>query len=260
VAVKKIEIDKKNFDISYEIINPQNKTNIIFLHGWGSNKEIMKCFSQNFKDFRHIYIDMPGFGKTPNPYILNTNDYAKIVDKFLKEIKISKDIIVGHSFGGKVATLLQPDLLVLLSSAGIVIPKPINVKIKIKFYKLLKKLGLSKFRDFFVSNDVKGMSENMYETFKNVVDEDFSSFFKNYQGKVLIFGGKDDKDVPVEAIKKQEKLFNNKAFLLEGNHYFFFNSPNLDISKQNRKIIEKEIKNIVKIKLIMYNFIALCVK
>jgi len=192
MALRSIEVENKKFDISYDIINPSGKKDIIFLHGWGSNKEIMKCFSDNFKEFRHIYIDMPGFGKSPNPYVLTTFDYAKIIDEFLKSININKDIIIGHSFGGKVATLLEPDLLVLLASAGIVMPKPLGVRIKIKTFKILKKLGLSKFRKFFVSEDARGMSENMYETFKRVVDEDFSEIFANYTGKVLIFGGEED--------------------------------------------------------------------
>jgi len=238
VALRKIEINNRIFDISYEIINPSKKQNIIFLHGWGSNKEIMKCFKNHFKDFRHIYIDMPGFGKSSNDYILKTKDYAKTINKLLSELNISKDIIIGHSFGGKVATLLKPKLLVLLASAGIVMPKPLNVKLKIKTYKLLKSLGLGKFRKYFVSGDAKGMSENMYETFKNVVDEDFSGYFAEYNGNVLIFGGKEDTAVPEKAIKKQAEFLRSKNIMLNGEHYFFFNSNE---AEKNRKIIENEV-------------------
>jgi pimeloyl-ACP methyl ester carboxylesterase len=241
LAVRNIEIDGKKFKIAYDIVNPDKEKNIIFLHGWGSNKEIMKVFSENFKNFRHIYIDMPGFGKSSNDYVLTTRDYAKIIDKFLNALNIKKDIIIGHSFGGKVATLLKPDLLVLLASAGIVLPKSFKVKFKIRLYKILKNLGLSNFRKYFVSGDVKGMSQNMYETFKNVVDEDFSNVFKNYKGKVLIFGGKEDTVVPPVAIEKQSKLLNSNNIMLNGNHYFFFNSQNQQEARKNRKIIEKTI-------------------
>jgi non-heme chloroperoxidase len=86
--------------------------------------------------------------------------------------------------------MLKPDLLVLLASAGIVLPKPYSVRLKIRIYKIFKALGLGNFRKYFVSSDAKGMSQNMYETFKNVVDEDFSDIFRNYKGEVLIFGGK----------------------------------------------------------------------
>ncbi len=241
MALRAVEVDGKKFEISYEIINPSGKKDIVFLHGWGSNKEIMKVFISYFKDFRQIYIDMPGFGKSDNRYVLTTKDYAQIVDVFLNELKIKKEVIVGHSFGGKVATLLKPNLLVLLSSAGIVMPKPLSVRAKIKIFKFLKKFGLSKLRELFVSKDVKGMSENMYETFKNVVDEDFSEIFKNYKGRVLIFGGDKDTAVPPEAVKKQGKLFKSETVILDGDHYFFFIGKD---AEKNRQIISKAIKTL----------------
>ncbi|MEO1928613.1 MAG: alpha/beta fold hydrolase [Nautiliaceae bacterium] len=235
MALRRVEVEGKVFDISYDILNPSNKKDIVFLHGWGSNKEIMKnAFKDSFKDFRHIYVDMPGFGKSSNDYVLTTKEYAKIVDKFLSEIKADKYIIIGHSFGGKVATLLKPQILVLLASAGIVMPKKFSVKLKIKLFKLLKKLGLSKFRSLFVSEDVKGMSENMYKTFKNVVDEDFREIFRNYRGKVIIFGANNDTAVPPKAVEIQSKLLNSENIMLSGEHYFF-------LKKENKKQIEKKI-------------------
>jgi len=238
MALRRIEIDGKSFDISYDIINPSAKKDIIFLHGWGSNKEIMKVFIPYFDNFRQVYIDLPGFGKSSNDYVLKTQDYAKIVDKFLDSAGIKKDVIIGHSFGGKVATLLNPDLLVLLSSAGIVMPKPLSVRLKIKTYKIFKKLGLQGVRKFFVSADAKGMSENMYETFKNVVDEDFSEFFRKFKGKALVFGGDKDTAVPAEAVKKQAELLNSKIIMLSGDHYFFFNGTS---AAENREKIKEEI-------------------
>jgi pimeloyl-ACP methyl ester carboxylesterase len=112
MAVKSIIWDDKKFDISYEIINPKNEKTILFLHGWGSNKEIMKqAFVSKFKEFRHIYVDMPGFGKSENIYVLHTTDYANIMQNFLDELHITPSIIAGHSFGGKVSTLLNPKKL-----------------------------------------------------------------------------------------------------------------------------------------------------
>ena len=240
MALREIKVNNKYFNISYEILNSDKKENIIFLHGWGANKEIMKVFKNYFKDFRHIYIDMPGFGKSSNKYVLTTKEYAEVINFFLEDLAISKDIIVAHSFGGKVATLLSPKLLVLLASAGIVLPKPLMVRIKIAIYKFLKPFGVSKFKEKFISSDVKGMSQNMYETFKNVVDEDFSEEFKNFKGKVLIFGGTNDSAIPYEAIKEQGKLFKSDIIMLNGGHYFFFNDEE---AKVNREIIEFNVVN-----------------
>ena len=79
MASKSVIFNNKTFDISYEIINPSLKKDIIFLHGWGSNKDIMKnVFSPYLKDFRHIYIDLPGFGKSPNEYELTKLNMQKL--------------------------------------------------------------------------------------------------------------------------------------------------------------------------------------
>ena len=225
MAIKNIDYFGKIFNINYEIINPKYKQTIIFLHGWGSNKEIMKqAFSRYLIDFQHIYIDMPGFGKTQNNYILTTKDYANIIDIFLKSIDKDKSIIVGHSFGGKVATLLEPTNLILLSTAGIIEKKPLKIKCKIAMSKALGSLGLSHITKLLRSSDVDNMSYNMYETFKNVVDEDFSEIFKTFQNNCLIFWGKDDKAVNISSGYLLNDLI-TKSYLkvYKGDHYFFLN-------------------------------------
>ena len=76
-------MDNKSFDISYDIVNPSSKHDLVILHGWGSNKEIMKqAVANTMKEFRHIYIDMPGFGKSSNDFVLTTPEYAKIMKHF----------------------------------------------------------------------------------------------------------------------------------------------------------------------------------
>ncbi len=223
MAIKNIAIFEKDFDIVYEIINPSSDKDIVFLHGWGSNKEVMKnAFSNTLSEFRHIYIDMPGFGKTNNEYILHTNDYALIVEKFLFALNSQPLAIVGHSYGGKVATLLKPKNLVLLSSAGILEPKSFKVKIKIFLAKFFNSLGLLKLTKFFRSKDVENMSENMYETFKNVVNEDFTKHFKEFKNKAFIFWGEEDTSTSLTSGKKIASLITNSTFKsYKGDHYFF---------------------------------------
>ncbi len=221
MALKRIEVDGKEFEISYDIVRGDKK-NVIFLHGWGANKEAMKGFAK-YLDATQLYIDLPGFGKSSNNFVLNSFDYAKIVDKIINELGFKKEVIVGHSFGGKIALLLNPDKVVLIASAGISMPKPLSVRLKIKSFKLLKSLGLSKFRDFFVSADVKNMPQNMYETFKNVVDEDFRDIFATFKNEAVILGAKNDSAVPLEAVKIQGKLLKKEPIIFEGDHFFYLN-------------------------------------
>jgi pimeloyl-ACP methyl ester carboxylesterase len=222
MAIKEVVYNDKVFPISYLISGSSDKS-ILFLHGWGSNKEIMhNSFSSYLKDYKHIYIDMPGFGASENSNILTTKDYANIISLFLKEINLTPSIIAGHSFGGKVATLLKPKKLVLLSSAGILVPKPLKIRVKIAIFKLLKPFGITKFRKLFVSADANEMNSGMYETFKNVVDEYFEENFKNYKGEALLFWGKEDTATPLWTAEKIDTLIeHSKLFPLNGDHFFF---------------------------------------
>ena len=234
MALRNIEFKSKKIDISYEILNSTKKQNLIILHGWGSNKEIMQqAFSETMKEYKHIYIDMPGFGKSTNPMVLTTSDYATIIDIFLKSLKLDIDIAMGHSFGGKVATLLNPKYLVLLSSAGIITKKPWSIKVKIATFKLLKPLGMKKIRELFSSSDVKGMSHEMYETFKNVVDEDFTSEFKEFKNRAILFWGIEDTATPLYTGEQINTLIKDSKFYpLDGDHYFFL---------KHNKSIEKNL-------------------
>lgn len=238
MALKSFLYKGNGFAISYEILNPAQKTDIIFLHGWGSSKALMKqAFGKTLSDFRHIYIDMPGFGQSNNDVALTTDDYAAIMELLLHEIGAAKNIILGHSFGGKVATLLNPELLVLVASAGILIPKPFKIRTKIALFKLLKLSGLTSLRRFFVSPDAQGMSEAMYQTFKNVVNEDFSEHFKAFKNKALLCFGKTDTATPLwtgEVIKTL--IADSRLVAYEGDHYFLFKE-----GKQVANEIEKSL-------------------
>jgi non-heme chloroperoxidase len=236
MAIKSIQHNQHTFDISYEIVNPQAKVDMIVLHGWGSNKELMKkSFGEKMDGFRHIYIDLPGFGKSTCPMALTTADVARIVELLMIHINAAKDIIVGHSFGGKVALLLEPKVLVLLSSAGIYVPKSFKIRAKIALFKTLKAFGFSKLRELFVAEDAKKLSEHMYQTFKNVVDEDYANEFAQFNGKALVCWGKVDTATPLSSGEKIVSLINNSALeVYEGDHYFFMQNSD-DISKKIEK-------------------------
>jgi len=240
MATKEINYKSQMFKLSYEIMNPSKKEAILVLHGWGSNKEIMKqAFSKELKDYKHIYLDMPGFGASTNEMVLTTEDYAKMVLLFLESLNVEPIVAMGHSFGGKVATLLNSEYLVLLSSAGVVTEKPWSIKIKIATFKMLKPLGFKRIRELFVAPDAQGMSHEMYETFKNVVDEDFEDEFSKSKSKALCFWGIDDTATPLYTGEKIAGLIENSAFYpLDGDHFFFLKHANF-IAQEIEKTLNK---------------------
>ncbi|KHG34223.1 alpha/beta hydrolase [Sulfurospirillum sp. MES] len=224
MAKKEILFEGARYRLSYEMLRPHCEKAILFLHGWGSNKESMKhAFSKTFPYCTHLYLDLPGFGDSSiEERVLNSQEYAAIVNAFLDALSIRPWMIVGHSFGGKVATLLHPEILVLLSSAGIVAPKSFKVRFKIALFKCFKPFFPKRFYRFFATKDVEGMSETMYEILKCVVNEDFSDTFAKIRSQTFIFWGKEDKATPLLSGETIHTLIaGSRFFPLEGDHFFF---------------------------------------
>lgn len=244
MAVKTVQYKQHTFSISYEILNPNAHYDIIFLHGWGSHKNLMKhAFGTHLKQFRHIYIDMPGFGNSTCNMTLSTEDYATILETFISMIEADKMIILGHSFGGKVATLLNPDYLVLVGSAGILVPKPFKIRVKIALFKLLKFTGLASLRRFFVAPDAQGLSQPMYETFKQVVNEDFTEKFRAVRGKALLCFGHQDTATPMwTAYKIAELIPESKVVEFDGDHYFFL-EQSASVSQEIEKSVLQSLEH-----------------
>lgn len=285
MARRDISIDSKHFSLSYKIVDNKSDSWVLFLHGWGATKELMEsAFGARFKSLNHLYVDLPGFGGSDNDFVLNTELYARIMQQFLTSLNIAPKVIIAHSFGGKVATLLvldsrkdsldsgkisqdsrkdsidspknlqdsltnssidspNPPHLVLLSSAGLLKKQSVKVRLKIKFAKIARIFHLK--AKFLISADAKGLSQNMYDTFKIVVREDFSERFallganqskntiKN-PPKTLIFWGKDDEAVPLYLGEKMHSLIKDSAFFaLKGDHFFFLDAQNAEFIESN---------------------------
>lgn len=223
MAIRTLHVDNQVFTIGYERHGDLNNPAALILHGWGANRQIMKkAFSKTLPQYCHYYIDLPGFGESNLELPMDSFTYANVLKKWCEALHVKPQIIIGHSFGGKIATLLNPPHLILMSSAGIVPPKPFKVRAKIAFFKIIKKLGLGKYYKFFASKDVAGMSPQMYETFKKVVDENFIEVFRAFEGKAHIFWGEDDRATPIKSGEKIHHLIKNSTFYpLRGDHFFF---------------------------------------
>ncbi|WP_291952809.1 alpha/beta hydrolase [Campylobacter sp.] len=232
------------YNLSYEIVNQKYEKTILILHGWGSNKELMKqAFKDCLGEYKQIYLDLPGFGNSSIDVAMDSYAYAKVVEDFINVIEVKIDFLMGHSFGGKIATLMCKDGiykgLILLSSAGVVLPKSFKIKFKITLFKILKHFPYSEtIRRFFISKDVQGMNEIMYETFKKVVDESIENEFQNLKNPILIFWGNEDKATPLKSGAIIHSLAKKgKFYSLDGDHFFFLKHANF-ISEKIKEEIE----------------------
>ncbi|MCX6720058.1 MAG: alpha/beta hydrolase, partial [Candidatus Staskawiczbacteria bacterium] len=100
-----MEIAINGFKINYQTFGEGKP--FLFLHGWGSNSdrwvEVAEKIAQ--KGYKVIVPDLPGFGKSdalPIPW--NTNKYIDFIERFVKELNLSEYYLLGHSFGGALAS------------------------------------------------------------------------------------------------------------------------------------------------------------
>ena len=95
----------KEITINYSFFDNKSKNNLIFLHGWGQNIEMMMPIAKPFiKNSNVLIIDLPGFGLSEEPKdVWSIYDYAEMVYKLSKSLKMDNPILIGHSFGGKIS-------------------------------------------------------------------------------------------------------------------------------------------------------------
>jgi pimeloyl-ACP methyl ester carboxylesterase len=93
----------KNTKISYT--DSGKGAAIVFLHGFLENKEMWTEYVSLFSEkFRVITIDLLGHGESDClGYVHSMEENANVVQEVLKDLKIQKATILGHSMGGYVA-------------------------------------------------------------------------------------------------------------------------------------------------------------
>ena len=136
----------KDININYEVSGVGYP--LIFLHGWGSNLHVFdKVTSQLDEDYRIYRIDLPGFGESEITQAYTIEEYAEIIYEFCLKLGVDKPILIGHSFGGRIAikyaALYNVSRLILVGSPGVKEKFSIIKLLKIKLYKLCKKMNIN---------------------------------------------------------------------------------------------------------------------
>ena len=246
-----------DFEIYYQKYG-KGKTNILILPGWGDTRSTFNKLIEQMKNYFTIYIiDYPGFGNSLFPKRdLNMDDYAKLIKNFITILNINTPIVIGHSFGGRIISLLTTKhkvkfkKIVLIDSAGIKQKKKLRTLIKQYIYKGLKKLGnilpkklkqkyQNKLINMFGSTDLKSLDPNIRKTFINIINEDLTEYFKRIKCDTLIIWGELDKDTPLKDGYKINKLIDDSGLVILKNCSHF---PYLENPHYVNKIIYEFIK------------------
>lgn len=224
-----MKIKIKDIDVNY--IQYGEGKDILLLHGWGQNIEMMRPIGDNLKDkYRITIIDFPGFGESDEPNTSWTiGDYVEMLEQLVEKLKIETPIIIGHSFGGRVAIKYSSrnkiNKLILFGAPCIRNGEVLTLKVKI--LKKLKKLpGMNnlgeKMKKYIGSRDYKAASPIMRQTLVNTVNEDLSEFAKKIDEEALLIWGEDDTEAPLNDARELEKIMKDAALIvLPGTHYAY---------------------------------------
>lgn len=234
----------------------------VLLHGWGHSSLNLLPIATLLSDYDCYLIDLPGFGKTPEPKtILSIQDYSKIVADFIKTIKNEncKIFIIGHSLGGRIAFELGykysnlVDALFIIAGAGIRKKIPLHKKsvkwIFQKIYhlshlflgdKIFKTNLYKKYFNKISSDDYRNASPIMREILKKAVANKSLEIVDKISIPVILCYGDADKTTPVYFGKIfNKKIKNSKLFIIPSvNH----NSILTDGRFQVASIILKNIE------------------
>ncbi len=137
-------------DINYTIQGTGDP--IVLIHGFGLDSRMWKKQAEELsKTITVITYDMRGFGKSSLP--INKYSHLEDLHELLKSLGISEAKIVGHSFGGEVATEYALKYPSEVNSLVLISPALSGVKNDSSEWEVLVELGRK--------GDIEGIKERM---------------------------------------------------------------------------------------------------
>lgn len=222
-------------------------TPVVLLHGWGVDAAAIWVLGERLtaQGYRAYAPDMPGFGDTPSPpHAWTVYDYAQFVVAYLDALQLAQVNLIGHSFGGRLSIILgadyaqRVDKLVLIDSAGVRPPTPLQTRLRTRLYKTIRD-GLyalrlrtladelrQRYNQHYGSTDFQAVTGVMRESFVKVVNEDLQSHAKRIQASTLLIWGERDEDTPLWQAKRLEQLIPDAGLVTFPNagHYSYLDN------------------------------------
>lgn len=235
-----------NLLINYQDTGRKDGKVILFIHGWASDSSYFNGLMRPLGDkYRCLAVDLPGFGRSQVPSTpLDIPDFSDFIAGFCAKLRIRPYAVIGHSNGGAIAMnaiadkKINPRKLVLLASSGI----RTGQRFKKTIYKALAKPAkaglvlLPSRRRNIIKKKLYGkigsdymVSEDMKETFKNVVTYDVAADAAKLKIDTLLLYGSNDTSTPPEMGQKLQKLIKGSKMktIEEAGHFLYQDSPRL---------------------------------
>lgn len=189
---------------------------VVALHGWGRDRN---DWGSAFDGRNSLFVDLPGFGASPPPPAAWSGpQYAGCVAGILDELGADGPrILVGHSFGGRVATCLaaaRPDLVDGLVLCGVPLLRTTPSRKPSLQYRVVRRLhrmhlisdaAMERRRQSSGSADYRAAEGVMRDVLVRAVNETYKRELGELTCPVAFLWGENDTAappaIPVEAAK-----------------------------------------------------------
>jgi pimeloyl-ACP methyl ester carboxylesterase len=187
---------------------------VLALHGWGRRGS---DFSGCLEGLRYLAVDLPGFGASPPPAAATgARGYAHLI-KPIFEVLSPGAVIVGHSFGGRVAVAAaaaNPGSFSGLVLSGVPLLRRPARSPSVK-YRLARWAGrrgwlsearLERMKRRTGSTDYRAASGVMRDVLVQTVNESYESELASLTVPVSLVWGELDREVPVTVAENGRDL------------------------------------------------------
>ena len=190
---------------------------VVALHGWGRDR---RDFVGVLEGLDAVAVDLPGFGVGPPPgEVIGATGYAEILASLVEEIGYPQ-VLVGHSFGGRVATVLaadRPELVAGLVLVGVPLLHPADRGVRRPpfAYRLAKwgnRIGLlsdgrlEREKQRRGSADYRAASGVMRDILVKVINETYEDELGRVACPVRMVWGDADREVPLDVAYRSAVL------------------------------------------------------
>jgi len=236
-------------NMAIEYSDEGSGSTMLLLHGWKDSLHTFDEIIPLIQEHRTIRLDMPGFGESEPPKnAWGVGEYVDFVKAFTDKLGISPEVIIGHSFGGRVAIkgvgsgILKPKKLALIAAAGLARRRTFKNHLFVGLAKIgrvatsfpplsfwqqqiRRTLYNAIGSDYFSSGSLK-------ETFKKVVSEDLSVYASKIAIPTLLVWGRQDASTPLsEAERIHDLVEHSQLDIVNGAGHFVHREKPADVAR-----------------------------